>query len=76
MVIEHMWDFDQVYSQNALWGFVLFFSAGLCQVGGGCSKTVVNSCSDCIRSGADCAWCMQEASVTHCQLLAMTSNAL
>ncbi|CAB1328379.1 unnamed protein product [Coregonus sp. 'balchen'] len=24
-----------------------------------CSKTVINSCSDCIRSGAYCVWCKQ-----------------
>ncbi|XP_071212100.1 integrin beta-2-like [Salvelinus alpinus] len=24
-----------------------------------CSKTVINSCSDCIRSGAYCTWCKQ-----------------
>ncbi|TWW81159.1 integrin beta-2 isoform X2 [Takifugu flavidus] len=40
--------------------FLLMGKNGLCQVGGSCSKTVVNSCSDCIRSGPDCAWCMQE----------------
>lgn len=65
---DQMWDFDQTHSQNALRVFaclLLFFCAGLCQVGGGCSKTAVYSCSDCIRSGPGCAWCMQEASVTH-----------
>lgn len=45
--------------------FFNFFCAGLCQVGGGCTKISVNSCSDCIQSGPECAWCMQEASVTH-----------
>uniref|UniRef100_H3CML1 Integrin beta n=1 Tax=Tetraodon nigroviridis TaxID=99883 RepID=H3CML1_TETNG len=43
-------------SQKALWVCVC---AGLCQAGGEC-KTVASSCSDCIRSGPDCVWCMQE----------------
>ncbi|XP_053184416.1 integrin beta-2 isoform X1 [Scomber japonicus] len=32
---------------------------GLCQNGESCSKSVVNSCSDCIKSGPDCVWCQK-----------------
>uniref|UniRef100_A0A3Q4AUH3 Integrin beta n=1 Tax=Mola mola TaxID=94237 RepID=A0A3Q4AUH3_MOLML len=32
---------------------------GLCQNEEVCSKTVINSCSDCIRSGPHCVWCKQ-----------------
>ncbi|XP_036814835.1 integrin beta-2 isoform X1 [Oncorhynchus mykiss] len=31
----------------------------LSQEGKVCSKTVINSCSDCIKSGAYCTWCKQ-----------------
>ncbi|MEQ2308982.1 hypothetical protein AMECASPLE_033917 [Ameca splendens] len=30
---------------------------GLCQQEEVCSKSVINSCDDCIRSGPYCAWC-------------------
>ncbi|XP_071340737.1 integrin beta-2 isoform X2 [Trachinotus anak] len=30
---------------------------GLCQTEEVCSKTVINSCDDCIRSGPYCVWC-------------------
>ncbi|XP_008295050.1 integrin beta-2 isoform X1 [Stegastes partitus] len=32
---------------------------GMCQQEEVCSKSVINSCSDCIRSGPYCAWCQQ-----------------
>ncbi|TNN56328.1 Integrin beta-2 [Liparis tanakae] len=32
---------------------------GLCQQEEVCSKSVVNSCGDCIRSGKYCVWCQQ-----------------
>ncbi|XP_070831951.1 integrin beta-2 isoform X1 [Chaetodon trifascialis] len=32
---------------------------GLCQQGEVCSKSVINSCGDCIRSGPYCVWCKQ-----------------
>lgn len=37
----------------------VFFFLGLCQNGESCSKSVVNSCSDCIKSGPDCVWCQK-----------------
>uniref|UniRef100_UPI0037E938FA integrin beta-2 isoform X2 n=1 Tax=Semicossyphus pulcher TaxID=241346 RepID=UPI0037E938FA len=37
----------------------LFFFTGLCQQEEVCSKSVINSCSDCIRSGPFCVWCKQ-----------------
>ncbi|KAF7653863.1 hypothetical protein LDENG_00077630 [Lucifuga dentata] len=33
--------------------------SGFSQEEEGCSKTVINSCSDCIRSGPYCMWCKQ-----------------
>lgn len=38
---------------------VNLFFAGLFQQTQVCSKTVVNTCSDCIRSGPFCVWCKQ-----------------
>ncbi|XP_040003777.1 integrin beta-2 [Xiphias gladius] len=32
---------------------------GLCQQEEVCSKSVINSCNDCIRSGPYCVWCQQ-----------------
>ncbi|XP_012713602.1 integrin beta-2 [Fundulus heteroclitus] len=32
---------------------------GFCQQEEVCSKSVINSCNDCIRSGPYCAWCQQ-----------------
>lgn len=32
---------------------------GLCQQEEVCSKSVINSCGDCIRSGPYCVWCQQ-----------------
>ncbi|XP_075937149.1 integrin beta-2 [Anarhichas minor] len=32
---------------------------GLCQREEACSKSVINSCADCIRSGPYCVWCQQ-----------------
>ncbi|KAM4731952.1 integrin beta-2 isoform 1-T3 [Anableps anableps] len=32
---------------------------GLCQQEEVCSKSVINSCDDCIRSGPFCSWCKQ-----------------
>ncbi|KAE8299798.1 Integrin beta-2 Cell surface adhesion glycoproteins [Larimichthys crocea] len=39
--------------------FMLMNRNGLCQQEEGCSKTVINSCNDCIRSGPSCVWCKQ-----------------
>nr|XP_057938901.1 integrin beta-2 [Doryrhamphus excisus] len=44
--------------------FLLFFLLSLapngwCQKEEVCSKSIINSCSDCIRSGPYCAWCQQ-----------------
>ncbi|XP_042282583.1 integrin beta-2 [Thunnus maccoyii] len=38
---------------------LLMASNGLCQKEEVCSKSVINSCSDCIRSGPYCVWCQQ-----------------
>ncbi|KAK5889496.1 hypothetical protein CesoFtcFv8_015496 [Champsocephalus esox] len=32
---------------------------GLCQQEKGCSKSMVNSCGDCMRSAPECVWCKQ-----------------
>lgn len=39
--------------------YSVYFFAGLCQQDEVCSKSVINSCSDCIRSRSFCAWCKQ-----------------
>ncbi|XP_076012681.1 integrin beta-2 [Genypterus blacodes] len=42
--------------------FLLLFlmgRKGFCQEEEGCSKSVINSCNDCIKSGPYCAWCKQ-----------------
>uniref|UniRef100_A0A672HV52 Integrin beta n=1 Tax=Salarias fasciatus TaxID=181472 RepID=A0A672HV52_SALFA len=39
--------------------FLWVFSAGWCQQEEVCSKSVINSCGDCIRSGPHCVWCQQ-----------------
>ncbi|CAF95982.1 unnamed protein product, partial [Tetraodon nigroviridis] len=53
------WNDDMALYQ-VLFLLLLMGQKGLCQAGGEC-KTVASSCSDCIRSGPDCVWCMQEA---------------
>lgn len=53
---------------------VLFFS-GLCQQEEGCSKTVINSCNDCIRSGPSCVWCKQLVRVVYYYYLLYTAHA-
>ncbi|XP_040912731.1 integrin beta-2 [Toxotes jaculatrix] len=38
---------------------LLMDNNGLCQQEEVCSKSVINSCDDCIRSGPYCVWCKQ-----------------
>ncbi|XP_060944579.1 integrin beta-2 [Limanda limanda] len=38
---------------------LLMGGSGLCQQEKVCSKSVINTCNDCIRSGPYCAWCQQ-----------------
>ncbi|KAF3857886.1 hypothetical protein F7725_011087 [Dissostichus mawsoni] len=47
--------------ENYLLFLLLMLTAknGLCQQEKGCSKSMVNSCGDCIRSGPKCVWCKQ-----------------
>ncbi|XP_044073640.1 integrin beta-2 [Siniperca chuatsi] len=45
--------------QCLLFLVLLLMGNGLCQQEEVCSKSVINSCDDCIRSGPYCVWCQQ-----------------
>lgn len=63
--------FKSFFRQEA--NSVNLFFAGFFQQHQVCSKTVVNSCDDCIRSGPYCVWCKQLVKGKH---YATSSNCL
>uniref|UniRef100_A0A3Q1CZH3 Integrin beta n=1 Tax=Amphiprion ocellaris TaxID=80972 RepID=A0A3Q1CZH3_AMPOC len=49
----------KVMQQNYVFTVCVIIFAVMCQQEEVCSKSVINSCTDCIRSGPYCAWCQQ-----------------